>query len=187
MSPTYEQLLEWKQIYGAISKIEIEDQMFYHRTFTPSEIMAAQELEASMPNGEWMLAMSKKALLHPEEYKLELVGSIPTLYRSILNSSLPVKENGEFDLSEYLEWVKSTEKSNPAMALCIALSAKSPGLNLLQLLQTPMEWLLRMGALIEYITETSLFGTPTPEAQQTDPASQSLRRAIDKGKRGKNT
>ena len=173
--PLDEQLVRFKAKYGTIGLLTIEEVPVYYRTLTPFEITALSELEKSMPEKDWMDTVLKIAVLHPEILDFKLAGSIFVIHNAIMNTSLPVKDDGFFEVEEYRAWAEEVTKSNAALLLAVRITNLYPAMNLLQLLETPMEKLLKLGALVEKITQQDVFGDGTSsDASDSDSLKQQL-------------
>jgi len=180
MQPTEKQLLHWKELYGTIHSMELENQPIYFRSLTPWEIQAFQELEAALPQKDWYHAICRKAVLFPEEFEFQLAGTEYALGNAILDASLPIDEQGNFMIDEYRQWAQKISKENAAFALAVAIANHYPSIDLMKLLNTPMEQLMRLAALVEIIIGQNIF-QGTPEGQ--DPHAQRLRAVIEAEKR----
>jgi len=178
--PSEKQLLDWKEVYGTIHSLELEGQMVYFRSLTPWEIQAFQELEKALPEKDWYHAICRKAVLHPENPRFELAGTEFALGNAIMEASLPIDAQGNFQMDEYRQWAQKVSRENAAFALAVAIANHYQSIDLMQLLHTPMEKLMRLAALIEIIIGQNVF---TPGTAAADPHGEQLRAAIEAEKR----
>ncbi|MGD9697422.1 hypothetical protein [Acinetobacter sp.] len=179
---TEAELLQAKAKYGSIGTIEIEKQTYYYRSLTPYELSAIQTLETSLPTKDWAQAIVNIATIFPADPDFELPGSMYTLQDMIMRISVPIMDNGEFNLDEYRAWADEIIKTNAAYALAVAVANQYPAINVLDLLNMPMEKLMQTAALMEKIIGRNLFGGET--SSKSDPAD-ALRKAIMDGKKQK--
>jgi hypothetical protein len=169
MQPTDEQIYQWKRLYGAVNVQQLEGITFYFRTLTPSEITAFNELSNSQPDKPWVHELIKRAILFPETYDLNLPGSPVSLQNIIIQTSMPLNENGIVDLDPYEDWITAEVDSNPAIALCFALANRYPALSIFELMDMPTEKLMRVAAVVQKIIGQSIFEVPEGDASQGNP------------------
>jgi len=188
MTPSDTQLLKWKSQFGSIHTIPIEDYTIYYRTLTPNELIAFQELSKALPDREWSEVICELAVLCPSSsnLKFELPGSWTALGDSIISSSLPLDpQTGLFQLDDYRKWLEKVSEESAAYSLAIILARTLPGLNLMDLLNQPMERLLQLLVLAEKITGKDIIGNTATTGNSEDPT-EALRSAIEEAKRRRN-
>jgi len=166
------ELLTLKAKYGPITLIRVEDTDIYYRSLTPNEITVLSELESSQKTKDWVEATVALAVIEPKQLDFQLVGSMYVLHEAIMNSSIPILKDGSFDMEYYDKWADGIVSSNSSYALAAAIVKNFPNTDILKLLDTPMERLLQIAALVEKMTGTSLFN----KHKETDPAKQLLAR-----------
>ena len=175
-------LLKAKTLYGSLGVLEIEEQLFYYRSLTPAEILTLKELEESLPENDWAWAIVNMAVIWPTDFTLDLAGSIFVLQNAVLEASLPTDDKGNFRIEDYRGWAKDTVENNASYALAVAVANNYPPANIIDLLNMPMENLLRMAALVEKILDQDIFSPNNTKGAKTDPANE-LRRAINQSKK----
>jgi len=151
-------LLEWKSDHGAIYSIVLEGHAVYYRSLTSWEIQSIIDLQKSkkVPM-DIEVAGCLMATLSPTPFpEFKRPGTLSALFMEIWNKSLPSEDKIEDVIEQAREWAHDSIDHNYATALSSLLCKVLPSLDLVTLLSTPISKLIKIAALVEHITDTSL-------------------------------
>jgi hypothetical protein len=196
------QLVEWKDRYGAVHILPVEEHTCYYRGLTISEHQTLVELTDKIDNLAWEELVIQKGLLQPayEDLNFELAGSISSLATAILDQTLWDEATFKQQATEAREWAKKYTDNSLLYTMAVAVSNMFPGLRLDYLINLPPVKLMRLMAVAEIGTQIPIFdtllgtgpknmGIDTGKAQaagvtpqQLDAANQELLRSIEEHK-----
>jgi len=162
---TPNQILLWKQLYGNISVLQVEDSVCYYRGLSVNEFQALAELEEKLPAASKEEMIIKTALLDPPPEDtlagFRLTGSPMTIANAILDASVYTEDVLKTKAEEAKAWAQSSIQQSTLFVLALNISQVFPALPLHALMDMTPDLLLRYAAAIEEVTKqpilTSLF------------------------------
>jgi hypothetical protein len=169
---THSQILKWKQLYGSISILPVEDVMHYYRGLTINEFQALTELEDKLPDAAKEEMVIHAALLDPLPVDalatFELTGSPMSLANAILEASVFPEEVLQDKAKAAQQWARTSIEESTMYVLALNIAQIFPALPLHALMDMTPDLLLRYAAAVEEVTKqpiiTALF-TDMPKQQ----------------------
>ncbi len=153
-----DQLLEWKSKYGAVYQITLEGHPVYYRTLNGWEIQSVLELKKSnKAKIDIETATALMAVLAPTPLpEFKRPGTISSFAMEIWAKSFPTEDTLPTMAEDIRSWAGETIKENFSLALSSIMCKVMPSLDLAHLMDLPLSKLMKLGAIVEEITGTSL-------------------------------
>jgi hypothetical protein len=163
---------QWKAKYGSVFILEIEEISIYYRTLTAWEVQSIidlnQQKKASVDIEE---ATCLFGVLDPTPLPtFNKPGSITSLSDSIWRKSTLSNELAEETIESVRAWSRESIDKNYNLVMASIMCRLMPALDLSNLLELSTTKLLKLGAIIEKITEEKfLKGEMGQEKQKQNP------------------
>ena len=145
-------LAKLKSKYGNIYCIDIEGCYIYYRTLNAWEIQSFLDLkgDTSKEKIEVEKALCTFAMLDPQSLpKFKAPGSLSTLAAEIWSKSTPTEEEVSINIDKARMWADQNTKNNYAIMIAVSLCRLLPSIDLISVLELPINKLLRIASLVE--------------------------------------
>ncbi len=148
-------LAKLKSKYGSIYVIEIEGTPIYYRTLNAWEVQSFLDIKGNTSSEKIDVekALCTFAVLSPSSLpEFKAPGSLSSLATEIWSKSIPSEESISISIDKAREWAEANTQNNFAIMVAVSLSRLMPSIDLISLLELPVNKLLRIASLAEIST-----------------------------------
>ena len=158
-------IIKWKEQYGPIYIVYIENFPIYYRTLSAWEIQSILDLKAKKTQVDIDKTVAQLGILSAiPDFKRP--GSLTGLSQEIWTKSSLTDESLLEVKDSLRDWAKDAVSSNFNIALSSLLCRVLPSLDLLTLLSLPTTKLLRIAAIVERITDIKILDSGDGSAKK---------------------
>lgn len=183
-------ITQLKAKYGTIYKTISENIPIIFRALSAWELQALNEVRENKTAEDADLAVCLMGILDPTPLPdFKLPGTVSSIAAQIMAKSIyDTNEDLAVAVNKAREWATSATETNFNVSIAAIIAKLLPSTDILALLELPTSKLIRIGALVETITQTRFLTGETPQKQSPqagqitpeDGASAALKTAMDK-------